>query len=59
MNDKNKLYRCPVYLFCNYELLEKTMLQIAKECNVDAHTIGDWLRRMKKRHLNNRTIWLK
>lgn len=44
MNNLN-LYKCPAYLFCNYELLKKSSPQIAKECEASAPTILNWLRK--------------
>ncbi len=43
MNNKTKLYQCPAYLFCNYELLEKSTPQIAEECEVGSEAIRRWL----------------
>ncbi|KKL46957.1 hypothetical protein LCGC14_2340350 [marine sediment metagenome] len=44
MNKKTKLYQCPGYLFCMYELLELSTLKIAKECGVSFTTINSWLK---------------
>ena len=49
MSKNIKLYHCPAYLFCNYELLEKNSNQIAKECNIIGNTILKWLRKFNIR----------
>lgn len=43
MSDKTKLYHCRGYLFCMYELLGKSTIQIVKECKVNHVTILNWL----------------
>ncbi|KKM25453.1 hypothetical protein LCGC14_1594820 [marine sediment metagenome] len=43
-NEEIKLYKCRVYLFCNYELLGINSVQIGKECGVCGFTIRKWLR---------------
>ncbi len=53
MSDKIKLYKCRGYLFCIYELLEKSTTQIAKEYKVHRHTILYWLRKF---NIKRRTI---
>ncbi len=52
MNKKTKLYHCPAYLFCNYELLELSTYKIAEECGAVHSTILKWL---KKFNIKRRT----
>jgi len=54
MNEKNKLYQCRNYLFCNFELLQLPAYQIAKDCNCSMSTIQIWLRKFNiKRKTSN------
>ena len=47
--DKIKQYRCRGYLFCMYELLELSSIQIGKECDTNGNTILRWLRKFNIR----------
>ncbi|KKN34228.1 hypothetical protein LCGC14_0795770 [marine sediment metagenome] len=49
----SEIYRCPAFLFCNYELLKRPANDIAKECNVSDMTIYNW---MKKFNIISRTL---
>lgn len=53
MVNEIKQYRCRGYLFCMYELLEKSTPKIAKECGVVQSIIYKWLRKFNIRTRTN------